>query len=248
VVAGVVIEDATDVYERLTGKLALEILTPASVVFCGDFFKPRLEHAAARALSLVVAAVGLVVLLPVLGLIALAIKVDSPGPVFFLHDRVGRRGRPFRLIKFRTMHPSTVATSEWVRDNRERITRVGDWLRRFRLDELPQLVNTLRGEVNLVGPRPHPVSNFPLFMEHIPHYWVRFAVRPGITGWAQIRYGYANDLAEEIEKARYDLYYVKHMSFWLDLKIILDTFKVVLLGHEQPAADPCRIEASAGAR
>src|SRR6185503_5414293 len=140
--------------------------------------------------------------------------------------------RTFRLLKFRTMRPAGAATSEWARDNASRLTRVGVWLRRFRLDELPQLVNILRGDMNLVGPRPHPVSNFPLFVlamrntpdcgESIPYYALRSLVRPGITGWAQVRYRYANDLEEEIEKIRYDLYYVKHMSVWLDLRVLLE--------------------------
>jgi exopolysaccharide biosynthesis polyprenyl glycosylphosphotransferase len=236
VVAGLVVESAAEVYERLTGKLPIEALDPRGVVMCRDFFRARVGHVAARAVSVVVAAAGLVTLAPLFGLIALAIKLDSPGSVFFIHDRVGRRGRPFKLFKFRTMHPSTGATSEWVRDNRGRITRLGAWLRRFRLDELPQLLNALRGDVNLVGPRPHPVSNFPLFMEHIPQYWIRFAVRPGITGWAQIRYGYANNLAEETEKARYDLYYVKHMSLAFDLWILFDTIKTCFLGRGAAAA------------
>jgi exopolysaccharide biosynthesis polyprenyl glycosylphosphotransferase len=231
VVANIVVEDAAEVYERLTGKLAIEALNPGSVVFCRDFFKPRVEHAAARATSLVAAVIGLVTLLPLFLVIALAVKLDSRGPVFFVHERVGRRGRPFKLIKFRTMHPPTGTTSEWERDNHARITRVGAWLRRFRLDELPQFVNVLRGDVNIVGPRPHPVSNFALFMEHIPHYWIRFAVRPGITGWAQISYGYANNLEEETEKARYDLYYVKHMSLAFDLRIVFDTVKTVFVGR-----------------
>jgi lipopolysaccharide/colanic/teichoic acid biosynthesis glycosyltransferase len=130
------------------------------------------------------------------------------------------------------MHPAGGKRSEWARDNSDRITRVGRWLRRFRLDELPQFLNILRGDMNLVGPRPHPVSNFELFTAKIPYYSVRAAVRPGVTGWAQVRYGYANDLAEEIEKMRYDLYYIKHMSVELDLWILFATLKIVLFGRD----------------
>ena len=108
---------------------------------------------------------------------------------------------------------------------------MGRWLRKFRFDELPQLINVLRGELNLVGPRPHPVSNFEYFMEHIPYYSVRAGARPGVTGWAQIRYGYANNLAEETEKMRYDLYYIKHLSPWLDLRILFDTVKIIVFGR-----------------
>src|SRR5207244_708155 len=150
------------------------------------------------------------------GLVARASELDSRGPGFFVQDRVGLGGKRFRMIKFRTMHPVTGTASEWVRDNGHRITRVGRWLRKFRLDELPQLVNILRGDMNLVGPRPHPVSNLALFVvmlrnapecgERIPYYSLRSTVRPGLTGWAQVRYRYANDLEEEIEKMRYDLF------------------------------------------
>jgi lipopolysaccharide/colanic/teichoic acid biosynthesis glycosyltransferase len=156
--------------------------------------------------------------------------------VFFVHDRVGLRGRRIKLLKFRTMRPADGPTSEWERDNGHRITRVGRWLRRYRLDELPQLINVVRGELNLVGPRPHPVSNVELFTQKIPFYSLRSAVRPGLTGWAQVRQGYANSLEEETEKMRYDLYYIKHMSTWLDLRILLHTVRIVLSGRE--STDP----------
>jgi lipopolysaccharide/colanic/teichoic acid biosynthesis glycosyltransferase len=199
-----------------------------------------------------VAAAGLVLLAPLLLFIAAAVKIDSSGPVFFQQTRVGAHGRPFRLWKFRTMRAGS-RRSEWERDNRDHVTRVGKWLRALRLDELPQFVNVLRGEMNLVGPRPHPLSNFELFtlvarnMNErtglpVSYYALRTMVRPGMTGWAQVRYRYANDLDEEIEKLRYDLYYVKHVSFRLDLRILLQTIRVVLLGHgatlERPAIAP----------
>jgi hypothetical protein len=130
------------------------------------------------------------------------------------------------------MRPGEGFTSEWVRDNENRITRVGGWLRRYRLDELPQLINVVRGDMNLVGPRPHPVSNFELFMEKIPYYSLRSIVRPGLTGWAQVCQGYANSLEEETEKMRYDLHYIKHMSLWLDLCILCRTVRIVLDGRE----------------
>src|SRR5438034_5131461 len=181
--------------------------------------------------------VGIVALAPLLGLIALLIKLDSCGPVFFVQDRVGMSAKRFRLLKFRTMHLVDVPRSEWVCDNTERITRVGKWLRKFRLDELPQFVNVIRGDMNVVGPRPHPVSNFDLFTEKIPYYSLRSVVRPGITGWAQVRFGYANNLDEETEKMRYDLYYIKHLSVWFDVRILLDTVKIVLFGPWLSSAD-----------
>ena len=238
---GIVVEDVAETYERLTGTLALEALSPSSVIFSRDFRTSRLQHALARAFSLLVSMIGSIALAPVLGAIALLIKLDTRGPVFFIQERVGLSGCAFKLIKFRTMHPVSRPKSEWERDNYDRITRLGRWLRRFRLDELPQLINVLRGDMNLVGPRPHPVTNLELMIlaarnlneltgDAIPYYALRCAVRPGITGWAQIRYGYANDMDEETEKMRYDLYYIKHMSLWLDLRILFDTVKVVIRG------------------
>ena len=257
-VHGTLVEDGVQVYERLTGKIAIEALTPSSLIFSEHFRPSRVDLAVARILSLPLVAVALVVLAPVLALIALAIKLDSPGPILFVQERVGRGGRLFKLIKFRTMRPAVGATSEWVKDNDGRLTRVGRRLRQFRLDELPQLLNVFRGDMNLVGPRPHPVSNVPLFEmvmrntpdcgETIPYYALRSMVRPGLSGWAQVRYQYANDLEEEIEKMRYDLYYIKHMSAWLDLRILFATVKIVLRGRESvlPAAPAARpSEASA---
>jgi exopolysaccharide biosynthesis polyprenyl glycosylphosphotransferase len=232
---GVAIEDGVAFYERLTGKLAIETLTPGNLIFSQDLHKLDRIRALRRMISLIASMLGLVGLAPLLGLIALAIKLDSRGPVFFIQPRLGLKARRFNLIKFRTMHPSNGGTSEWVRDNSDRITPVGAWLRKFRLDELPQLINILRGDMNFVGPRPHPVSNHQLFVQNIPYYCLRSVIRPGVTGWAQIRYGYANDLEEETEKMRYDLYYIKHMSVWLDLWILFETVRIVL-GHGEAAA------------
>lgn len=248
---GILVEDAVDTYERLTGKLALEALRPSSVIFSPDFQMSRFHLALVRALSLLASVVGLIALAPVLGLIALLIKLDSRGSVLFVQERVGLFGRSFKLIKFRTMSPTSRPASEWERDNCDRITRVGKWLRRFRLDELPQLVNVLLGDMNLVGPRPHPVTNLGLMIlvvrnlsevsgDAIPYYSLRCSVRPGITGWAQVRYGYANSLEEEMEKIRYDFYYLKHMSCWLDLRVLFETVRMVFTGHGSADTDARR--------
>lgn len=235
------VQDVVEVYERLTGKLAIEALTPGQLLYSDGFRPSRLTLAVRRGFNLLVAALGLVISAPVMGLIAAAIKLDSAGPVLFTQRRVGFQGNSFTLIKFRTMHPVDRPPSEWVRDNEHRITRLGRWLRRLWLDELPQLYNILRGDMNLVGPRPHPASNYELLMlvarnasDHglaLPYYSLRCTVRPGLTGWAQVRNGYANDLDEEIEKLRYDLYYLKHQSFWFDLRIIFATLARMLGGH-----------------
>jgi len=156
------------------------------------------------------------------------------------------------MLKFRTMRQVEQESSAWAGDNGYRITHVGTWLRKFRLDELPQFVNILLGDMNLVGPRPHPATNFHLFAANIPQYELRLAVRPGVTGWAQTRYLYANNLEQETEKFRYDLYYIKNMSTWLDLRILFDTIKVVLLGHRSDVtlllSDPTREDQSSRVR
>ncbi len=220
---GIVVEDVLDAYENFSRKLAIEAVTPGYLISSQGFWKPRALKATQRMLSFVAASLLLMLLAPLLGLIALAIELDSGGPVLFHQMRLGKAGRPFKLIKFRTMRPDDNPTSEWARDNVGRITRVGRWLRRLRLDELPQLVNVIRADMNLVGPRPHPVSNIKLFREAIPYYVLRCSVRPGITGWAQTRYCYANNLEQETEKMKYDLYYIKHMSLWMDLQILVKT-------------------------
>ena len=239
---GVVVEDVTEFYERFTGKLAIEWLTPMRVITSGKFQPTPAQRRFARLLSLGVALAAIAIMAPLLAVIAIAIKLDSRGPVLFKQTRVGLRGRPFTLLKFRTMYVDRARRSEWEGDNRDHVTRVGKWLRRFRLDELPQFVNVLRGEMNLVGPRPHPVSNLELFTlvarnlnevagAALGWYSLRLVVPPGITGWAQVRYRYANNLEEEIEKLRYDLHYIKNMTPWLDLRIAFDTVAVMVWGR-----------------
>jgi exopolysaccharide biosynthesis polyprenyl glycosylphosphotransferase len=228
---GVVVEDALEFYERLSGRMAIEALTPGSLISAPGFRNHGTPERVVRAVSVAIAVIGLVLLSPLLAAIALAIRIDSDGPVLFNQERIGRDGRPFDLLKFRTMRPQRERRSEWVQDNCDRITRVGGWLRRFRLDELPQLVNIVRGEMNLVGPRPHPTCNQGIFMERIAYYGLRSSVRPGVTGWAQVRYGYANNIEEETEKMRYDLYYIKNRSLFLDLDILFRTVRIMLLGH-----------------
>jgi lipopolysaccharide/colanic/teichoic acid biosynthesis glycosyltransferase len=229
-VRGIVVEDALDFYEQLTGKIAIEALRPSMLFMSKGFRNHGAAEVTARVVSVIVAAAGLVLLLPLLAAIAVAVKLDSRGPVFFIQQRAGKAGRPFGLVKFRTMHPCDEPPSEWALDNINRITRLGRYLRRFRLDELPQVVNVLRGEMNLLGPRPHPTRNHAHFMQQIAYYGLRSTVRPGVTGWAQVRYGYANNLEEETEKMRYDLYYIKNRSLWLDARILLETVGIVLFG------------------
>lgn len=252
------IEQASAVYERLSGKLPLEAYEMEDVIY-SDTFRPNpLSLLMTRLLSLAVAVLGLLLAAPLMVLIALLIKIDSPGPVLFTQDRAGFRGRRFMLMKFRTMKPldDPESGSAWEGDNAHRITRVGHWLRKFRLDELPQFFNILRGDMNIVGPRPHPVSNIAMLALvarntpesgiPIPYYALRSSVRPGITGWAQVRYRYANNLQEEIEKLHFDLYYLKHYSLRLDLRILFETVWVVVAGHAV-VTEPEEQSVSAGA-
>ncbi len=226
----IAVEDGVQAYERIAGKLASEALNPSFLLFSGAFKKSALLLALQRLLSVTVSIAGLIVAAPLVALIAITIKLDSRGPVLFRQCRAGVRGRSFDLIKFRTMQlvAPGMELSLWAVDNEDRITRVGRWLRRFRLDELPQFINILRGDMNLVGPRPLPTGNAALFRERIPYFQLRELIRPGLTGWAQVRNGYANGLAEETEKMRYDLYYIKNMSLWMDFRILADTVKAVI--------------------
>jgi exopolysaccharide biosynthesis polyprenyl glycosylphosphotransferase len=232
---GIVVEDGLRTYEYFTGKLPIEALTPSFLVFSGAFRKSRLQLGLRRLVSLVAATVGLVVGAPVMALIAVAIKLDSRGPLLYIDERAGRGGRPFRLVKFRTMRPlaagESPSTSVWSRDDEARITRVGRAIRRLRLDELPQFWNILKGDMDLVGPRPEMLSNLQAMTEQIPYYALRLSVRPGLTGWAQTRSGYSVSLEQVTEKMRYDLFYIKHMSVWLDFRILADTVKIVLFGR-----------------
>ena len=231
------IEHAQAVYEQVTGKLPLETFAPEDIIYSNDFQPNRIALTATRLLSLGFAGAGLILLAPLMLLIGGLIRIDSAGPVFFSQERSGLAGRPFRLLKFRTMATAEGRQSEWEEDNVHRITRVGRWLRKCRLDELPQFFNILSGDMNIVGPRPHPTSNFELFVlaarntpesgEQIPYYSMRYSVRPGITGWAQVRYRYANNLDEEMEKLRFDLYYLKHYSLWLDIRILFETVTMI---------------------
>jgi sugar transferase (PEP-CTERM system associated) len=232
---GILIEDGQRTYESFTGKLPIESLTPSFLIFSGAFRKSRLQLAGRRCVSVVAATLGLLATAPVMALIAAAIKLDSRGPVFYVDERAGLGGRPFHLVKFRTMHPlaagETVSSSVWARDDSPRITRVGRFLRKLRLDELTQFWNVLKGDMDLVGPRPEILANVQTMSEQIPYYSLRHSVRPGVTGWAQTRFGYSVSLEQVTEKMRYDLFYIKHMSFWLDLRILVDTVKIVLFGR-----------------
>ena len=228
---GIRIEEGTQAYERFTRRLAVESLTPSALVFGDGFHVTRTHLLLKRLLSIVAALVGLILTAPFMLLVAVAIRLETEGPAFFIQDRIGLHGRPFRLFKFRTMRQLDPRTDEiWRRDNLSRVTRIGAVLRRYRLDELPQFLNILRGDMSLVGPRPEMASNVATFSAVIPFYNLRHEVRPGLTGWAQVKAGYSMSTEEVTRKLCYDLYYIKHLSFAFDLRILFDTVKFVVCG------------------
>jgi exopolysaccharide biosynthesis polyprenyl glycosylphosphotransferase len=230
-VRGIAIEEGTQTYERLTRRLAVESLSPSELIFGDGFRVSRTYVWLKRAMSVVIATAALVAAAPFMAVVALLIKLESPGPVFFIQERVGLRGRPFRLIKFRTMRAADETGDEvWQRDNRSRVTRLGAVLRKYRLDETPQFINIMRGDMSLVGPRPEMAGNVTTFSAVIPFYDLRHEVRPGLTGWAQVKAGYSMSVEEVTQKLCYDLYYIKHMSLRFDLRILFDTVKFVLCG------------------
>jgi exopolysaccharide biosynthesis polyprenyl glycosylphosphotransferase len=196
-----------------------------------------------RLTDIIVSAVGLVVTAIPAAVTALMVKLDSPGPIFFKQERLGRESIPFTLFKFRTMRVDAESETGpvWATENDPRVTRIGKWLRKFRLDEIPQLWNVLRGDMSLVGPRPEREVFIHKLSEKIPFYAERLLVPPGITGWAQVMYPYAASIEESRRKLQFDLYYIKHMSFFLDVYVLVKTFKTMLFGRERtPRATPVK--------
>src|SRR6202789_254734 len=226
---GVVIEDAGSLLERLTGKLHLDGLHPSSFIYSEGFRVKPSQQIARRIVSTLTAAVGLLLFLPFLPIVLLLVRLSSPGPIFFRQTRVGLGGKNFSVYKFRTMRTDAeVAGAKWATKNDPRVTSVGRFMRKTRLDEVPQLWNVLRGDMGFVGPRPERPEFVPWLSEQIPYFDLRHMIRPGLTGWAQVRYGYGATLAETREKLEFDLYYIKHMSLGLDLLIMFETVKTII--------------------
>ncbi|HKB13230.1 MAG TPA: TIGR03013 family XrtA/PEP-CTERM system glycosyltransferase [Vicinamibacterales bacterium] len=228
---GVRVEDAVTTFERLTGKILVENLKPSWLIFSDGFRVSRLTRLAKRAIDLLCALIVSVLSAPAMLLTAIAVRLDSPGPILYRQERVGESGRIFILRKFRSMRvDAEQGTPIWARDKDDRVTRVGRVIRLTRLDELPQLWNVLKGEMSFVGPRPER----PFFVQQlagaIPFYMSRHAVKPGLTGWAQVKYRYGSSVEDALEKLRYDLYYIKHLSLVFDLTILIDTVKVIASG------------------
>ena len=228
--AGVRVEDATTTYERVTGKILIDDLRPSWLIFSDGFRVSRATRWMKRSIDLILAIVLGVVSFPLMVLTAVAVWLESGRPVLYCQERVGENGRTFTLCKFRSMRidAESGGTPVWARDGDERVTRVGRFIRKTRLDELPQLWNVLRGNMSFVGPRPERPYFVDELAKEIPFYQQRHAVKPGLTGWAQVKYRYGSSLEDAMEKLRYDLYYIKHLSVFFDLTIVFDTVKVVL--------------------
>jgi sugar transferase (PEP-CTERM system associated) len=228
--SGVVIENAGSLIERLSGKLPLEGLNPSNLIFTEGFNVKASQQIPRRLVSIIVSFLGLALCLPFIPFIILAVRLTSPGPIFFRQTRIGLRGRHFSVLKFRTMRQDAEAKGAvWATKNDPRVTPIGRFMRKTRLDEIPQLWNVLRGEMGFVGPRPERPEFVQWLTDEIPYYDLRHMIRPGITGWAQVRYQYGASLEETKQKLEYDLYYVKHLSIGLDLLIMFETIKTILL-------------------
>jgi sugar transferase (PEP-CTERM system associated) len=228
---GVHIEEATSWLERISGKIEIENLNPSWLVFNEGFRRSPLFIFLRRLFSIAISLVGLILAAPLIPLIMLAIRLDSEGPVFYTQTRMGKGGRLFKVVKFRTMRlDAEFGTGpQWAGDNDPRVTRVGRFLRASRLDEIPQLWCVLKGDMAFVGPRPERPEFIELLSKEIPFYGVRHMVRPGVTGWAQIKYRYGSTVEDAREKLQYDLFYIKNASLGLDLLILFQTVKTVLL-------------------
>ncbi len=228
---GVKIEEATTWLEKISGKIEVENLYPSWLVYGEGFRRSAAFILVRRVVSIVISLIGLILALPLLPLIMLAIRLDSKGPIFYTQARVGKAGHIFKVVKFRTMRQDAEAENgpQWAGDKDPRVTRVGKFLRASRLDEIPQLWCVLKGDMAFVGPRPERPEFIERLSQEIPYYGVRHMVRPGLTGWAQVKYKYGSTVADSREKLQYDLFYIKNASIGLDLLIMFQTVKTVLL-------------------
>jgi sugar transferase (PEP-CTERM system associated) len=230
---GVRVEDWPTFYEKATGKILVTAVRPSWLIFSDGFVKTPRTEIIKRLFDIAMSLVGLVLALPLMALAAVVIKLESAGPVFYRQPRLGQNGCVFILNKFRSMRADAERESGpvWSTRRDPRITRVGSILRRTRLDELPQLFNVLVGHMSFIGPRPERPEFVAELQKQIPYYMERLAVKPGITGWAQVRYEYGSSVEDAVEKLQYDLYYIKNLSLFLDLLIVLNTVQVVLFAR-----------------
>ena len=227
-VDGIEVLDGNTFYEMLSGKLMVEQTNPAWLIFSSGFRRTTLRYFLKRVLDIIMSALFLALVSPLVLLVVLALKLESPKkPVMFSQERIGQRKKPYRMYKFRSMWGEEEKPT-WA--DEERVTRVGKIIRKVRMDEIPQAWNVLKGEMSFVGPRPERGYFIDQLEEIIPYYSERFTVKPGITGWAQVCYGYGASVEDALEKLNYDLFYIKNMSFFMDLMILIRTIKIVLFG------------------
>ncbi len=224
--------DGPTFYEQVTGRILVEEIRPSSIIFTRGFQSSRLQDIVKRMFDLVFALVGLVLSSPIMLFTAIAIRLESPGPIFYLQHRVGMDGKDFKVIKFRSMRQDAEKDGpRWASENDPRITRVGRIIRKLRIDELPQFINVIKNDMSFVGPRPERRYFVDQLEKAIPFYALRLHAKPGITGWAQINYPYGDTVEDAKEKLKFELYYMKHRSLWLDLVIIFQTLKVAVKGR-----------------
>jgi len=229
---GVEVFDAPSFYEQQTGRLLIENVQPSAFIYTHGFRMTPFMRSYKRVFDIFFSGIGLILAAPLFPLVALAIKLDSPGPVIFKQLRVGEREVEYFVYKFRTMRQDAEKETGavWAQKEDPRITRIGQFMRKTRLDEIPQLYNVLKGDMSFVGPRPERLAFIERLKKTIPYYSTRHFVKPGVTGWAQVRYPYGASEEDALEKLRYDLFYIKNYSVLLDFKIILDTVRVVTSG------------------
>ncbi len=229
--AGIAVKEREALYEQITGKLAVEAMRPSYLIFNDGFGRSARGETAKRAVDIVISLVALAVLWPVMLLTAIVVRMDSPGPALFSQERVGRDGKQFTLYKFRSMRADAEKATGpvWAQKGDPRITRSGRFMRKSRLDELPQLFNVLAGDMSLVGPRPERQVFVDELALQIPYFNQRHIVKPGLTGWAQINYPYGNTVEDALQKLQYDLFYIKNQSLLFDLSILFQTIKTVVL-------------------
>lgn len=224
--------DSPSFYEKMTGRILVEEIRPSSIIFTRGFLSSPIQDSMKRGFDIFFALLGMVLTFPIMLLTAIAIRIDSPGPVFYLQRRVGKDGKDFKLIKFRSMRQDAEKKGpQWASQNDPRVTRVGRIIRKLRVDELPQFINVLKNDMSFVGPRPERRYFVDQLEKVIPYYALRLHAKPGITGWAQINYSYGDTIEDAREKLKYELFYMKHHSLWLDLVIIFQTVKVALKGR-----------------
>jgi sugar transferase (PEP-CTERM system associated) len=226
------IEEGASFYERLTGRVHLDMMRPSWLIFSGRGRQARFNAVTRVALHRVVAFLGAILSLPIAIITAILIKLDSRGPVLYKQERVGRNGRTFMVMKFRSMRTDAEKDGPvWARSADDRVTRMGRIIRKIRIDEIPQFWNILKGEMNFVGPRPERPHFVKQLAEEIPYYEQRHLIEPGLTGWAQIKYPYGSSIEDARQKLQYDLYYIKNQSLALDATILFETIKTILFGR-----------------